>query len=191
MRISIQHKTHYRFDQPVWHGVQRLRLTPRDCAMQTVLGWQLSVDGGAIECSYEDHNRNMVSLISLGTGNGEITITGQGMIETYDKAGVVGAHTGFMPLWLLANPTELTKPGPKIRAMADKFAHDGTNTIAALHDVMAAVNKAVVYEVGHTGAHTTAEAALAAGKGVSGPCASVHGGGPADGPARALRRAIW
>lgn len=166
MRISIQHQTHYRFDQPVWHGVQRLRLTPRDCAMQKVLGWQLSVEGGAIECSYEDHNRNLVSLISLGTGNGEITITGQGMIETYDKAGVVGAHTGFMPLWRLSNPTELTKPGPKIRALAAKFSDDGSNTIAVLHDLMAAVNKAVVYEAGHTGAATTAEAALAAGKGV-------------------------
>jgi len=166
MRIIIEHQTHYRFSKPVWHGVQRLRLTPRTCAVQEVLSWDLSVEGGQIETVYEDHNLNPVTVISLGSGNGEVTITGRGVVETRDTAGIIGPHTGFMPLWLLANQTDLTKPGPKLRALAGKFRDDGTNTIPMLHDLMAAVGKAVVYEAGHTGADTTAEAALAAGKGV-------------------------
>jgi transglutaminase-like putative cysteine protease len=121
MRIAIEHQTRYRFDQPVWHGVQRLRLTPRDCAVQTVLDWTLSIEGGAIECEYDDHNQPH-TLISLGTGNGEIVITGRGTVETRDTVGVVGPHTGFMPLWLLTNQTELTKPGPKLKALAARFA---------------------------------------------------------------------
>jgi len=166
MRITIEHQTHYRFAQPVWHGVQRLRLTPRDCPVQSVLSWDLSVEGGQIETVYEDHNLNPVTVISLGSGNGEVTITGRGVVETRDAAGVVGPHTGFMPLWLLTNQTALTKPGPKLRALAGKFRDDGANTIPMLHDLMTAVGDAVAYETGHTGADTTAEAALATGKGV-------------------------
>jgi transglutaminase-like putative cysteine protease len=166
MRISIEHQTQYRFEEPVWHGVKRLRLTPRNCAVQTVVDWDLRIEGGAMECRYEDHNQNIVTLMSVGAGNGEITITCRGTVETRDAAGVVGAHTGFMPLWLLRNPTPLTKPGPKLRALAGQFAVDGGNTIPVLHDLMAAVGEAVAYEAGHTQADTGAEAALAAGKGV-------------------------
>jgi hypothetical protein len=43
---------------------------PRACAVQTVLDWTLSIEGGAIECEYDDHNQNHTTLISLGTGNG-------------------------------------------------------------------------------------------------------------------------
>ena len=30
MRLSIRHTTRYRFDTPVIHGLQRLRLTPKE-----------------------------------------------------------------------------------------------------------------------------------------------------------------
>lgn len=166
MRISIHHQTQYRFDQPVWHGVQRLRLTPRTCAVQQVLDWSVTVEGGVVECAYEDHNFNPVTLISLGAGIGEITVTCAGTVETRDTVGVLGAHTGFMPLWLLTNQTALTRPGPKMRALAARFRIEDGNTIAMLHDLSTAVADAVVYEAGHTGATTTAEAALASGRGV-------------------------
>jgi len=166
MRISIDHRTHYHFDQPVWQGVKRLRLSPRTCGVQTVLDWDINVEGGTVECSYEDHNQNHVALISLDAGNGEIAITCSGTVETRDAVGMSGPHTGFMPLWLLTNQTELTKPGPKLRALAGQFSLEGGNVIPVLHELMTAVGSAVAYEAGHTGADTSAEVALAAGKGV-------------------------
>ncbi len=172
MRITIDHQTIYRFDSPVWHGVKRLRLTPRDCATQTVLDWDIAIEGGSIECCYDDHNQNAVTLIALDSGlvngqkGGEVAIRCRGTVETRDAAGVLGQHTGYMPLWLLTNQTELTKPGPKLKALAGKFSHDGTDTIPMLHRLMEAVGEAVAYTKGETGADTSAEAALAAGKGV-------------------------
>lgn len=171
MRITIDHRTVYRFDQPVWHGVKRLRLTPRDTTMQTVLDWDVAIEGGAIECSYEDHHQNTVTLATFGSGAGEITIRCRGTVETRDTAGVLGAHSGFMPLWHLASQTEWTRPGPRLKALVSGFRTggqdgQGQDVIAMLHALMAAVGGAVAYTVGETGAHTTAEDALAAGVGV-------------------------
>ncbi|NBC37450.1 transglutaminase family protein [Novosphingobium sp. FSY-8] len=169
MRIAIEHQTRYCFDQPVWHGVKRLRLRPRNCAVQSVVDWDMQVEGGLIEAAYEDHNLNATALVSFGNGEGEITITCRGTVDTRDAAGVVGAHTGFMPLWLLSNHTELTAPGPKLRALASRFErHAGRedNLIGMLHDLSAAVADAVAYAPGHTSATTTAEQALVAGRGV-------------------------
>jgi transglutaminase-like putative cysteine protease len=104
MRIAISHTTRYRFDTPARYGVQRLRMRPRDCAVQSVLDWQLTVEGAVIEAAYDDHNGNATTLISLGHDVEEVVITANASVEVRDAAGVVGPHAGFMPLWLFANP---------------------------------------------------------------------------------------
>jgi transglutaminase-like putative cysteine protease len=170
MQIAIEHHTSYVFEAEAWHGVKRLRLRPRDCALQTVLDWQITVEGGQIECEYVDHNLNPTTLVSFGSGASQVKITCRGKIETRDGAGVSGAHQGFMPLWLLCNPTELTQAGPKLRALVAPFAPHGAqaqgNILDLLHRLSTAVREAVDYEPGHTDAHTTAEQALSLGKGV-------------------------
>ena len=171
MRIAISHTTRYRFDAPASHGLQRLRLTPRSCAVQTVSDWQLTVSGAKVEAQYEDHNQNFTTLISFGAATAEIEVATQGVVETLDSAGVVGKHTGFMPLWAFLNQTDLTRPGPLLRKLAGRFSGaqiSGADAqpIAALHALSDAVLEAVAYETGRTDASTSAEAALAAGHGV-------------------------
>ena len=191
MRIAISHTTRYRFDSPASHGLQRLRLTPRTCAVQTVRDWRMVVDGARVEAEYEDHNQNLTTLISFGAGAQEIEVSSTGLVETLDTAGVVGKHTGFMPLWAFLNQTELTRPGPLLRKLAGRFAGapfasqsssqssgqyssqsssqssgPGEAPIPQLHALSDAVLEAVAYETGRTDASTSAEAALAAGHGV-------------------------
>ncbi len=190
MRIAISHTTRYRFDQPSPHGLQRLRLTPRSCAVQTVRDWRMAVTGASVEAEYDDHNQNCTTLISFGGGS-EIEVASHGVVETLDCAGVVGKHTGFMPLWSFLNQTDLTRPGPLMRRLAGRFAGGplqsqsasgqsqsqsqsgqgqpslaGDAPIAALHALSDAVLEAVAYATGRTDASTSAEAALAAGHGV-------------------------
>lgn len=171
MRIAIRHITRYRYDQPASHGLQRLRLTPRSCAVQTVQNWSMEISGARLEAEYEDHNQNATALISFGgasnaiTGH-EIEVISAGVVETANSAGVVGKHTGFMPLWAFINQTELTKPGPLLRRLAGRFSHEKGDTVATLHALSDAVLEAVAYETGHTDASTSAETALAAGQGV-------------------------
>ena len=166
MRIVIRHVTHYRYDRPATHGLQRLRLTPRACATQNILEWGMEISGARVEAQYEDHNHNSVTLISFGGEGHEIEVIASGVVETIDCAGVIGRHTGFMPLWALLAPTDLTRPGVQLRRLAGRFAGDKGDPLAMLHQLSDAVKQAVTYETGRTDASTTAEAALCAGHGV-------------------------
>lgn len=166
MQIAIRHTTHYRFDQPVTHGLQQLRLKPRSEPRQAVIDWSMSLEGARIEAEYEDQNRNRTTLASAIPGAKEITITCAGLVETTDSSGIVGPHSGFMPLWLYCNQTALTAPGVRMQALAAKVRSDGTDRLDMLHRLSGAVLDAVRYEIGHTTASTPAEDALAAGRGV-------------------------
>ena len=165
MRIAIDHITHYRFASPARHGLQRLRLTPRGGALQSVIDWQVSVEGGTIEAAYDDHNLNPVTLVAFGAETSAIAVRCRGVVETHDKAGVYGRHTGCMPLWAFAKQTPLTRPGARMGQLAGRFRAAG-DQLPMLHDLSHAVRGAVAYEAGRTNAETTAEAALAAGHGV-------------------------
>ena len=39
MRLAIRHTTRYRFADPVAHGIQRLRLMPKETQGQKVVEW--------------------------------------------------------------------------------------------------------------------------------------------------------
>ncbi len=44
MRVSIDHRTRYRFTQPQDRLIQMLRLTPQDSTDQTFVNWHIGVD---------------------------------------------------------------------------------------------------------------------------------------------------
>ncbi|MFM2020787.1 MAG: hypothetical protein RJB02_495 [Pseudomonadota bacterium] len=166
MQIAIRHTTHYRFDRPLVHGMQQLRLTPQSEAGQSVTDWRISLSGAQIEADYEDQNRNRTTLASALPGTTEIAITCEGIVDTRDCGGIVGPHSGFMPLWLYCNQTPLTAPGPKMRALAASLKSESSGSLDLLHRLSAKILAAVRYEIGHTTASTLAEHALAAGHGV-------------------------
>ncbi|HET9630095.1 MAG TPA: transglutaminase family protein [Novosphingobium sp.] len=166
MHLAVRHLTHYRFDPPLVHGLQRLRLNPKETHGQQVHEWRMQLAGGRVEASYEDHNSNHVTLISLEPGATELAITCSGMVETADRAGVLGPHIGRLPLWAFLAQTPLTRAGPKMRALAGRLAPGKADTLTMLHDLSQAVLGAVAYELGHTDCQTTGEEALAASRGV-------------------------
>lgn len=166
MQLAIRHTTHYRFDRPVVHGLQQLRLKPRSSPGQAVIDWQMTLEGAQVQVEYEDQNRNRTTLASAIPGAMELTITCEGLVETTDRSGIVGPHSGFMPLWLYHNQTELTAPGPEMHALAASLRVEGSDRLNLLHHLSATVRAAVRYEIGHTTASTPAEQALAAGHGV-------------------------
>lgn len=167
MRLSIEHVTRYRFSEPVPHGLQRLRLTPKASAGQRLLSWSIDCQGAHPQVEYDDHNNNRVTLVAIAPETSEVTLTCRGTIDTADNAGITGEHGGFLPLWYFLRPTALTRPGPKIRALASSAAagQDG-NVLAALHRLTAVVREAVAYAPGHTTTDTPAEAVVAAKSGV-------------------------
>lgn len=166
MRLAIRHTTHYRFTEPVAHGLQRLRLTPKSTQGQHVLEWTMRYHGAREELSYDDQNFNHVTLVSLNPGATEVEITCEGMVDTEDNAGVLGPHAGHLPLWSFTGRTPLTEAGPGVRSLLAKVPRGASGMLETLHNLSSTIRERVPYTLGVTGVDTTAEKALSAGGGV-------------------------
>lgn len=167
MRLAIRHITRYRFEKPIAHAMQRLRLTPKDCDGQKIVDWDMEFENAQCELSYLDQNGNRVHLVSVAEDARAVILACRGTVETSDLVGVVGEHRGPLPLWSFLRHTPLTQPGPEMRRLLRGFVPgDGEERIALLHRLAAAVRDRVDYRKRTTHTRTTAEEAMAAGCGV-------------------------
>ncbi len=167
MKLSIRHSTRYTFADPVIHALQRLRLTPKETQGQKILDWNMHYSNAKAELEYDDQHFNTVMLIAVEPGVTEVTVTCSGMVETRDNAGVIGRHSGHLPLWSFLSQTKLTQPGPRMRSLIRDVKDFETEAkLDYLHALSALIRERVVYETGSTGVTTTAEDAAAAEKGV-------------------------
>ncbi|MCF6367532.1 transglutaminase family protein [Rhizobium halophilum] len=164
MRLNITHTTEYAYDRPVVYALQRLRLTPTNGPTQTVLDWELTVDGAKVETGYTDQYGNRVELVSVEGPEHTIKIVARGEVETLDAAGVFGPHQGFCPLWLFLRDTPRTHAGRLVRGIARSLPAD--NDLTRMHAMMNVIHQEVAYMPGTTDIATTAEEALEAKCGV-------------------------
>jgi transglutaminase-like putative cysteine protease len=164
MRLKINHRTEYSYDQPLSYALQRLRLFPASGPLQIVRSWSLSIEGAKEEVHFTDHFGNDTRLISVEGEPHAIGIEVAGEVETVNKAGMAGPQRGFAPLWLYLRDTPLTAPGEAMEALAATVA-EGTD-LDRLHRLMAAIRERVAYAVGTTDSDTAAEEALSKGSGV-------------------------
>ena len=166
MRLSIRHTTRYRFTDPVAHGLQRLRLTPKETQGQRITRWSMDYEGAHEQFSYDDQNHNHVTLVAVDEGAREVVVSCTGQVQTEDKAGVLGRHSGHLPLWSFLCRTRLTEPGPRIKQLIASVERSEGGMVATLHNLSAAIREKVDYQTGATNVDTTAEEAVAAGRGV-------------------------
>ncbi|WP_018236521.1 transglutaminase family protein [Ensifer sp. BR816] len=164
MHLKISHTTEYHYDEPVPYALQRLRLTPTTQPGQTVLNWRTLVEGAVVEASYDDHFGNRTHLVSVDADRTTFRIEASGEVDTEDKAGVFGPHQSYVPLWLYARETPLSKAGKLIRELAKSAT--GETDLARMHALMEIIHESIEYKPGETHAETTAEEALERGKGV-------------------------
>jgi transglutaminase-like putative cysteine protease len=166
MRLKISHTTRYVYNEPVHYSLQQVRLTPKSRAGQTVIHWKTEITGGSRQVDFDDQHNNHVMLVSVDSGESEISIHSEGEVETADQNGVVGAHGGYAPLWYFKRATALTTPGPNLRGLVKSLGQDFEGDIQRMHALSNAISKAVTYETGMTQSETTAEEALGNGHGV-------------------------
>lgn len=166
MRLRISHTTTYLFDQPALYGLQQLRLTPKSRpGHQVVDRWDMVVEGGRIETTFQDQFRNAVSLVSFDPGAHEIRVSCDGEVVVEDTVGVVGKHSGFAPLWFFLRNTARTDPGDQVAALVNTVK-DMSDDLPRLHALSAAILDVAPYAIGVTGAMTSAEEALSLKGGV-------------------------
>ena len=173
MRLTITHKTEYRYDHPDAYALQRLRLQPQSNESQRVLDWSVVVEGATEEVGYDDGFGNATRLVSVIPGEMVLSATASGVIETVDRSGVSGPHRGYAPLWLFRQETPLTVPGEAIRALA-AHAAKGSKPLEQLHALLHVIVERVAYEKGVTTTATSAEEAAAKGAGVCQDQAQIY-----------------
>ncbi|MEY4838861.1 MAG: hypothetical protein RLZZ475_2720 [Pseudomonadota bacterium] len=167
MTLAIRHTTHYAFGGPVMHALQRLRLTPKETQGQRIIEWRMTFDNAHAELEYDDQHFNHVTLIGVNPGAREVTVTCEGIVETEDNAGVIGRHSGHLPLWSFLRQTPLTRPGSKLRALLREVPGPaGDAPLDFLHALSGQIRDRIAYEAGRTHSATTAEEAVVHGYGV-------------------------
>ncbi|RJY07971.1 transglutaminase family protein [Aurantiacibacter aquimixticola] len=166
MRLSIRHTTRYLFAEPIAHGIQRLRLTPKETQGQKIVEWSMEYEGAREELVFDDQNFNHVTLVAVDEGAREVVVSCQGKVDTKDNAGVIGQHAGHLPLWAFLGQTKLTKPGPRIRELIGKVERSQGGMVDTLHNLSNVIRDHIEYRTGTTHVATTAEEAAESGQGV-------------------------
>ncbi|MXO59415.1 transglutaminase family protein [Altererythrobacter salegens] len=166
MRLAIRHTTRYRYAAPIVHGLQRLRLTPKETQGQRIINWTMEYEGAHEQLSYDDQNFNHVTLVAADEGASEVVVTCRGTVETEDNAGVIGLHAGHLPLWAFLAETPLTSAGNGVRELIAEVERSEEGMVETLHNLSTRIRDAVEYKTGTTNIATTAEEAIAHGYGV-------------------------
>jgi transglutaminase-like putative cysteine protease len=168
MRLSVFHRTRYRYDRPARFVTQSHRLTPASFDGQRVVSWTVGAQGAAFGAGFTDGAGDLVNTMTHPGPVEAIEIRLDGIVETHDTAGVLRGHreTVAPRVYLRTTAaTAATRALDELRERALAGAGDASSLDRA-HRLAAAVAEAVVYRPGRTHARTTAAEALEQGEGV-------------------------
>jgi hypothetical protein len=149
MQISIRHELTIRIGEGLPRAVQHLLLTPQSSGVQTVREWRLEAPGMDDATGFIDAFGNRAQLCSQTRPEPELAIVAAGVVETHDKAGVVGRLERDPVPALFRRVTPLTKAAGAITSRLRTMPRDGKDRIPLLHAVMARVGEVL----GGDGAH--------------------------------------
>lgn len=165
MKLLVRHQTVYRYAAVAGRVAMRLKLMPVDTPAQTVLDWQVSVNGDPLTGFRPNSYGEMEAVWIRHDRLDHAAVVAEGLVETRECHGVVGHLEGRVDPRYFLRDTRLTRASDGIAAMArDLPVVDGR--LATLHTLSAAVSDAVQYRVGVTTSDTTAAQAFALGAGV-------------------------
>jgi transglutaminase-like putative cysteine protease len=169
MRLSIEHRTRYRYAPSARYITQSLKLSPSRFDGQKTVDWSIEAPGCVINSEFVDGYGDTVSTLTAGGPIEEVEILVRGMVETTDTSGVLTGHREKASPLVFLRATEMTKSSAAIRKLAKGVAKKAGIDVTPLelaHALSGAISSAVEYAPGTTHAHTTAADALAEGKGV-------------------------
>ena len=140
MRLSIDHRTIYRFSTPQTRLVQMLRLSPPDSHDQTVASWRIDVDCDARLRDARDGFGNLVTMLYIDGPIDGIEIAVLGEVLTTHSDGVLHGVGETLPPALFLRPTAATQSDPAIIAFAAEIG-GGADRLSALHALNLALHE--------------------------------------------------
>ena len=139
MRLSIDHRTTYRFSEPQARLVQMLRLTPEDTHDQTVAAWRIDVDCDARLRTTRDGFGNLVTMLYAEGPLRHVEIAVTGEVLTSETPGVLKGALDPLPPQVFLRSTPLTEATAAIADFA-AAATTGDDAISQLHALNGAVH---------------------------------------------------
>lgn len=134
MRLFIRHEVEQVFDPPVRFLNETLRLTPRSHESQHVVRWRVEIEGDSRIRAAEDAFGNTVHTLGVAGPTGVMRIIAEGVVETFDAAGIVRATVERFPPELFLRDTPLTTPDASLRTFAQRIT--GGAMIERLHALL-------------------------------------------------------
>ncbi len=159
--LHIRHETVYRYDAPVKHSVQALRLTPRADGGQLVLNWHLATPGRRVE-QWDAHG-NLTHWLSVDEPHSEVRIVATGMVDG-GEASIL--DTGTISPMVYRAVTQLTQPFAEIAEIVDGSLAPEVVTPEALLALAERIGERVRYRTGSTDVRHSALDAWRQGEGV-------------------------
>lgn len=168
MKLTISHRTTYRYSSPQRQILQSQRLVPSDFDGQRVLDWNVTTEGGVVGCEFRDGAGDQTCTVSVSGPVESVTVETTGTIETFDLSGVLKGYREKIPPFAYLRSTRLTRVDVALQDLAETtLAELGDSTeLSKAHALSAAVTEAIKYQSHTTVTLTTAAEALAQGKGV-------------------------
>lgn len=169
MTYRIQHRTVYRYTEPVVRSVHELRLAPRSGALQQVRGWQIQVPGNLTEA--RDGFGNLVHHFTLAQPADTITIVASGEVDplpppeqqVFSDAPPPG-EARVSPLYFRGSTPLTSAPQELVDFAAPYLAADhGPDALLALAQ---GIGERVSYQPNTTDVGTSAAEAFGLGTGV-------------------------
>jgi transglutaminase-like putative cysteine protease len=134
MRIHIRHEIVHAYEPPVRFLNAALRLTPRSHESQQVARWRVEIDGDSRIRASDDAFGNCMHALSVTGPTPALRILAEGIVDTFDAAGIVRASVERFPPEFFLRETPLTEPTQAHRALAADVR--GDNSIERLHALL-------------------------------------------------------
>lgn len=138
MRLSIDHRTTYRFTVPQGRIVQLLRMTPRNTYDQTVAEWHISIDCDARLRDHRDGFGNITTMLYAEGPIERIEIAVMGEVVTSHSDGVLHGTVEPLPPPLFLRETPMTVGEGELADFA-RMHLGGRVPLAGLHAMNAAL----------------------------------------------------
>ena len=168
MRLRVSHTTTYRYDEPMKSVIQSHRVFPSLFEGQSVIDWDVAVDGATRGAQFVDGAGDQVQTVMVRGPVSEVVVVVTGVVQTYDLSGMLKGHKERVPPLVYMRSTSMTRADLALQRLSKEVleAANGEPALELGHRLCRAVGDAIAYRPGVTEAHTTAAEALAIGEGV-------------------------
>lgn len=160
MLLTINHQTIYRYEAGASEAAMRLRLMPPDGLSQRVLDWQVLINDVPVVPAWTNSCGVAEAFWRADRRVDQAVIHAEGIVETWDRAGVIGAVEGDVASSrVFLTTTALTDSDAAVVDFA-KASRSAEGDLTTLHTLCRLVHEHIEYRAQVTDSDTPATRVL-------------------------------